>query len=295
MDKKIRRFISFDKIFCDTISVKQKIKQDYIYDFVSANLNISNYNLIHIFYHEKSKLYSILAIKSLNTNIVIEPQLLATLYKETLSSYTLFIVSSFFVLFYKKNLIYCKSIDKTQNHNDIKQYVEHIFKIDILNLQIISDEQYSKIQKDFHNIKPLNWLNKNSSVFMQNIYYKVYIVVLCLIVGGYAIYKYLHSKNEAKFINNHIVNYEKFIKYNTNKLALIPKIKNYFSIVAHNNIKIVEAKIDTNKVSLEVSTNKKQNIYKLVDELEYSNIELKYILFDDNKKVFNARVVFDTF
>jgi len=296
MDNKIKNIINLDQIYCTTIKAKQKIDQEYLFDFIQTNLQLYDYNCFYTYYSANATIYSIIAINSSNSkNIILEPQFLTSLCNSSLLSYHLFILDNYFALFYKKELVYCKNIDGLKKADDIKQYIQHIFNIEKLDVTFIDKTQYENLKNSIDDIKPYNYIDKKSSGFIKKIYYKIYIVAIFLFVFGYIFYKYqnIQKQNSINMVSKK--QYELFLKQNINKQYLIKRLKFYFDEVAKNRIKIKKATIKNNKISLQIVSKQKQNIYNFVDKIRSQNPKLKYIMNDIQTNSYESRIDFEIY
>jgi hypothetical protein len=295
MDKRIKKVISIDNIFCKTVNVKQKINKKYLFDFLKTNLKINSYNHIVTHYIEDENIYSVIAINPKNSNIILEPQYLESLCDNKISKYTLFITSNYFALFYEQKLVYCKQLENIKNKDDIKFYIEQVFNIKNIDIKILHSNEYEQLKHKQNELKPLKYITKNSSNIVQDRYYKIFIVVVFIATISYMLNSYMKNLEKNDQQNKIDNKYQNFILDNTNKKQLIPQIENFFQLVSNSDIFINSAKIDKKRILLNINSNKKQNIFMLINRLKKYSVKVNFITYNKSKNIFESRIEFDTF
>jgi len=277
-------FVKYKNIKNITVDVSSEISSKNLKEFIKTSIEIELQdniikNQVFVNYLQKLNKYEIYLYSAPN-KLIIPQEIFYN--KLTNKKYNLFITKDFFVVYFKNNFY----ISKDNNHysnDDIINYLEFTYKIDIEDISInnISEEEVEILKKQYIQNKiqnRINYINFTSNNKYK--YFLIYLFTLFLIVNYYF---FIYQKQEIVYISNNDITLKKIkTKYYN---ALMNKYKNNklvtnILIDIFNNLKqnqIILNSIKYNKVFyLNIQANDKNTLYKFCGMYKCEIKNLKY-------------------
>lgn len=271
---------SYEKIYSDLIEVSEPLEEKYLPALIQTHFKSTKpfyYNYAH--YIKKLNSYSVIAIQNKLSHKILEPQILEQELKN--DDYTLCITPTYFALFYKKQLIFCKENQKRIAQDDIKQYIKQRFQLNFLEVIDIDENKYEQLKQTTNSKKQIKWISVKKS---DKNFYAVYSIYLLSILF---IFWYLNRETKPiQPIQTQIQYNNKYInkEYVSNKIYSISKI------LQKNKIALVRLMYQKKIFSFEVKADKLKNIYNFLDSNQF-NIKVKNVQYDKKSKSYYAKLV----
>ena len=309
-------FLKLKNVKTFLTKVSEEIDKQYIKEYLftqiqSQNLTLDNNSQIHYSYIESIKSYQISIINSKNKNVVLEPFVFVTKYLDKNDKSTdLFICNDFFALYDNGQLVYFNHInnDFQENalgtnetklsgfeKNDIIEYINQTFTLNINNTYDIDEKQLLEYEKEYSlNIEKLpkiKYISKKSN--KNSIFYLIYLFIILTSLAIYFInfinQTDINMTNNMKDIKletakneyNNLLN-----KYKDNK-KITSYLINLFNTLNNNDIKLISLKVSQNKSQIKIKAGKKEVLLDFLDYYDEDSIinNMTYIKEDNSYEI----------
>jgi hypothetical protein len=296
-------FIDISKIKRIDTFVTEKIKPQYINEFVSTTLTKNKIifdDNTYFWYKfiENSKRYEIYTLQTSSNRFITPPQILNNFYDKTKEKgIDLFILKDFFAL-YKYGKMYCFKSFTNSSYEDIKIYVEQTYNLSLTNTYTIDNTQFEEL-KNLYNQNNINQPNSNFIKLKKNntfMFFNIFII-LCILIFSYITYtKFNHlsnnSKQELSSIKkkyNKLKEQSKTSLTKTNHKKITQKLIAIFKSIKSENLTTKDIVYLKNKVKLSLQH---KNKHKLLNFLTIykKNITIEKIEFLEKKDIYNMVV-----
>ena len=294
-------FVAIDNISIISKSVSEPINQQYLEAFLQTaiegqGISFKSDSLVHHTFLPNSNHYEILIIEEKQP---ILPSIFSVLY--AINNYDknktdLFICDDFFTLYQNGKFQFFKSTEPSLNINDIKNYIKQYYKIEVDNTFTINKKQIENIKRQYvQNINKVEQLKFDKlSNSKSGIYFICYLVLLLGIF-------YFNSSNNKpntivnnKQLQNAKLEYTKLLQQNEDNKKSIPQLVDFFYQVNNYHIKLLNLKVDKNKIFATLQHKDKIRLLDFLDLYKKRPL-LKHISFNESLKKYDMVAQFELF
>jgi len=259
--------VPFEDIKLVSKRTTEKIAKKYLKEFLKTNLNLENIHLsedckVYITYI--NNYYEILVVKNQNETIVLEPQLFELYYQLfgiKSSNIDIFVTKKYFSVYKNGKLFFVKANNNYTN-NDIINFVEVTYKLDVDNLYEISDEILEKLTQIKQKITPLKYFKLNSS---KGFYIYIGYIVSVFLAGFFLLFTTnTKSNNQIQELIDIKTKFNKAKNKNSSNKVIITNSLIEISNELHSyNLLLLQFKYDK-KFNFKIETKNKKNFYDFV-------------------------------
>ena len=259
--------VPFEDIKLVSKRTTEKIAKKYLKEFLKTNLNLENIHLsedckVYITYI--NNYYEILVVKNQNKTIVLEPQLFELYYQLfgiKSSNIDIFVTKKYFSVYKNGKLFFVKANNNYTN-NDIINFVEVTYKLDVDNLYEISDEILEKLTQIKQKITPLKYFKLNSS---KGFYIYIGYIVSVFLAGFFLLFTTnTKSNNQIQELIDIKTKFNKAKNKNSSNKVIITNSLIEISNELHSyNLLLLQFKYDK-KFNFKIETKNKKNFYDFV-------------------------------
>lgn len=285
-----------------SIKVTEPINKKQLLKFlrtsiVNSDISFSKQSCFYYSFNKANSSYEIFVYDSNDlTNAILEPSLFLIHYPSK-DNTIVYVYKNYFALFSNNQLLLLKQIQNTQNDdlkNDIQTYISQIYKIDNVEIIIISEDKLKDIKElSVDNLKQIKQFQKNMYKLYENNSYRNFLIFVAVSFFCTFLFSYLDMKSKKEMITLakpkvQIANYQSKIIHKKPLDKILPLFKEFKKL----NLKTSQISFKSNSLDLTLLSESKQNILKLMKT--YNNkISMKTLRYDEKLKIYSMDVTFE--